>query len=282
MAMWWCLSCFCICAADPTIIQNGPKEFSVQFADGVRIELEGVNSADATLPVIWQPNGEIKVRPEDWPPLLSFPDQNPTHGFVFKLSGLQRGQQAVWRLPGQWATPAWPDQGLVRPAISTRVPLQPGDPEPEPFDIQIGITAADWGPMQLLSAEGVLQPLEQPIPEEFRSAYERVKIKVLDQGDQIGLEFQGIRGVDDFTQHQAVMELIDGTFVAAWATTLSAEGHRVELFKVTKADVDVIGYRLRPYVQWVTFRNVSLHPGTITECLPEVRRANNPEQVPTR
>lgn len=263
-------------AEEPYRIENGPERFRVTFDDGVSIELVGVNNSDEALPIVWHPDGNIRVRPENWPKMFASPGQNPTHGFVFQFEGLSRQVKqpendseplqrrgVSWRMPGQWLFPSAPPESPQLVPSSSRIPeeLLSG----EAIDIRIGVTTLEWGPEFRLNANGELQTHDE-VPEPFRADYERIKVTLGEDSRYTRVALIGVSGVDDRVEFRVSAIGASGRKYSSRGTTLTTEGaHRVQLFDVPE-DIEAYTYRFRPYVHWVTFKDVALHPGQETKC----------------
>jgi beta-lactamase regulating signal transducer with metallopeptidase domain len=248
--------------------------FVAQVTEAISVELHGVVNAAPNSVGCWQADGTSMKRKDDWPEVLAVRDQNPTHGFVFRLKGISKTQSLAWRIPGQWAVPdhvKGPNQ-IVIP--STRIT------DGETVDLEVGITTADWGPWQRVEKNG---SVDQPVQADpvLQNCYDGVgtDVHVGNIGTLLtGLELRGIPSSESRMDYEVVAIGVDGVRHAFNGASASAAGNTIRYFSQKIADIKYFEFRLRPYHQWATFENVSLTNDHKTEVKVSVR--TNPVSPP--
>jgi hypothetical protein len=217
---------------------------------------------DKTVRTAWTPKGNPIEISEKWSEITEVARQQPTHGFVFRCRGFQKGQDLGWGnlVPGM-ATPILNDDVPEFVSISKTIK------EGSTTKIRVGILG-EWGPWQKIDAEG--KPLDsKPVAKELKPLYRLVQsVEILDGKDserrlKTGFGLKGIVGNKPFeTQGQWEAVVLDGEGkrhdrrgVGLW------NGGPIPYFGLAKDDISHFEYRLRPYLEWITFENLPLEPG---------------------
>jgi len=219
----------------------------------------------------WSPDG-TQIEPQaTWPiPIRVRSAEKPTHGFIFRCTGLQDGTAIAWRGPGP----------VVTPGLSESVPewigLSGSFKDLQTVNVRAGLTTPAWGLWVSIAFDDAVTPYETS--PEFSELYARIKPEAYHNADQYGLVLKGVNGVDERAQHEVVAVLKDGTRKHRSGTGPTNDNDLIIFFEGTD-QVDHLEYRLRPYVHWATFENVSLAPGVKSEAKVSVETLQLPKKA---
>ncbi len=133
--------------------------------------------------------------------------------------------------------------------------------------IRVGLTTAPYGPTVSLNATGEKQVVAE-MPEylkPFDALISPLGVQEIDGQTELllaGLPYEALH-------KSAVWELhaidVDGQKHRSSSESTPVTGERHVAFKLPLSRIARFEYRLRPYQHWVTFENVSLHPGQKTD-----------------
>lgn len=238
-------------------------QLSATSAHGQIIELVAIVRMDKTVRTAWKPDGSKIEISEKWSKITEAARDNPTHGFVFRCQGFQQGQNLGWGVlvPGM-VTPILKDD--VPEFVSTSKVIKDGSTA----KFRIGILGA-WGPWQRIDVDGKPED-SKPVPQELKPLYQFVEAAEIIGGGETakttlitGFGLKGVVGNKQF-QDRGEWEVVavdgdgkrhDRRGVGIW------NGGQIPYFGLAKDDISHFEYRLRPYLEWMTFDNVPLEPG---------------------
>jgi len=219
----------------------------------------------------WAPDGTPIEPQPTWPkPTMVRSQEMPTHGFIFQCPGLQDGTAIAWRGPGP----------VVTPSLSESVPewigLSGTFTDLQTVNVRAGLTTPAWGPWVSIAFDDSVMSYETS--PEFSELYARIKPDAYQNSNQYGLVLKGVNGVDERAQHEVVAVLKDGSRKNRSGTGPTNDNDLITFFEGTDL-IDHLEYRLRPYVHWVTFENVSLALGVKSDAKVAVETLELPEKA---
>lgn len=228
------------------------KSVVAALRDGTTIELVAVIRVRGADDIAWQPDGSRTEISDAWPEVLSVKAEKPTHGFIFRFEGLKPGQGIGWDAPLTTPHPGEPLKGLASASGSFS--------ETQTTDIRVGVLD-EWGPWQPTEADGSIASrvtVAGPVAALYRSIN---SLSVMGKSKPL-VAFDRKEG------SQPLASLAECEIVAVDS---QSERHRrkgvgvwedkqAPFFDLAKIDLQSFEFRLRPYTQWVEFKNVPLEP----------------------
>ena len=235
-------------------------------AHGQVIELVAIVRMDKTVRTAWAPDGSKIGISEKWSKITEVRVQKPTHGFVFRCKGFQKGQNLGWgNLVRGMVTPILKDD--VPEFVSISKEFQDGSTD----KFRVGILG-EWGPWQRIDTEGEPED-SKPVPKDLKPLYQLVKGAEILGGRETtsplktGFGLMGVVGnkqFEDFGQWEAVVVDGEGKRHDRRGAGIWNNG-QVPYFGLAKDDISHFEYRMRPYLEWMTFENIPLESGTDTK-----------------
>ena len=229
----------------------------------VSVELLGVR--DLTPKRCWLPHGPEIPLPENWPAAHVTRGSNASHQLTFHCVGLQPGQVFAFPLERDAIYPVgWNFEASVR---DFSVAYSLGGKKT--VDLQLGL-AAPFGPWQRIELDGKAAEL-QNVPESHQSVSRKVSSAAveptqLENRTASSISLHGLKEIKGLQVDYVAVD-VDGKRHRRGASSVSnATGIQMEIIVLPAVPLDHFEYRLRPVTHWITFKNVSLLPGTETEC----------------
>lgn len=304
-----CTVCLMLAAGDAVAgsqkpaTADKPKEQHVAVSpNGYSIELVAIVRMDQKEQFAWSPDGSMIDISEKWGRILEVRDQNPTHGFVFRCQGFKNGQNLGWK----WTHPlAWPNLKDEVPefvSVSTNTNERlPTNPHWEmikagmPLKANDGFTTicvgvlGEWGPWRRVQSDGTPHD-QEPVPQDFQPLYQLVKSVEIKHGNperagrlKCSLLLNGVVGnkqANDLVVYEVVV--VDGagkrhdpTGVGPWIGGEIAG--QIPYFGLTEDEIAQFEYRMRPYVEWMTFENIPLQSGRDSKLKVTVNKVDPPK-----
>lgn len=230
--------------------QDDCKSVVAALRDGATIELVAVIGIDDAGEIAWQPDGCATEISEDWPNVLRGRNDSPTHGFLFKFGGFKEGQGIGWDAPLMTPLPGELLEGFVSVSGKFSRTLS--------IDIRVGVLG-EWGPWQPVDTDGSitnrvfvagpsadlytsiksLSVVGKPTPRVAPNRKEGLQpLASLAEYEVTAVDSQGQR-------HRRIGVGVLNNTQAPW-------------FDLDKVNLTSFEFRLRPYTQWVKFKNVPL------------------------
>ncbi|MGV3608049.1 MAG: M56 family metallopeptidase [Planctomycetaceae bacterium] len=236
----------------------------VALPDGSSVALLGVTS-DGTDPARWW---SADGKPLDGHPLTghrttSQPDWGTRRRFAVRST---RSKRVAWFFPsdGEYQSSGSVGDGpdYLREEVIAPLAL----PSLDPIAVECGVGEGDFGPWSTINLDGNRQPVSETSPE-LTPFYEQIT----QQASFVFVE----NGEEDFTlviptykyiaDQEWVVIAKDGRRLP-WRVRSEIFSSKYEItFSVPPNGIDHVEFRLRPYRHWVTFKNVSLRRGQITD-----------------
>ncbi len=236
------------------------------------LELVAVVSLDDSTKA-WSPDG-TQIEPQPTWPVLSWgrPQEHATHGFIFRCTGWKDETAIAWHVPGLNVTPSRSD------TVPESIGLTGTFTDLKTGSVRAGLTTPNWGPWVSIGFDDIVAPYETT--PEFSELYARIKPHTfaISKGYGYALVLQGINGVDERAVHEEVAVWKDGTLHIRRGLGLTKDIDVISSFEGVDL-MDHLEYRLRPYVHWVTFENVSLAPGVKSEAKVSVQTLELPKKA---
>jgi|GEM_PF-6246471 len=273
LAIVWSFS-MTVDAKDP----KGSGEILVAKLPGkIQVELVGIGFHPSQGRQWWRPDGtKLDKRPElelstdsgSKSVLPNSPEQQYCREFLFQIHGLPGDHSVVTDYgPSASAAGAIYDKSIWV-----------GDHAAGPFkrpttSVRIGLTTEPYGPTLKIDSDGRIQN-ENPIRPDLAPYYKAVQpLSVQEAEGRVVLHvrpkpYEGLFKQAAFELHAIDL---DGQEYRIAGEQVPADGDRQLSFKLSRQQLSHFEFRLRPYRQWVTFENISLEPGKITQATSTIQ-----------
>lgn len=232
----------------------GPDSAVAQLVDGGSVKILAINQLQTPEDGAWYANGERFEDPSELPNSKWSADRHPKNArqLFLQWDGCEdRG--ATLRVDGL----------LLYYGINAglqRVCVAPSD-DLKPLELRVGVTDVNWGPWQKVRLDGTR--FDNPkIPRACRNVYRDIFPDHVDvQPQNLSFCWAGLTSMDERAEVELIAVQKDGTRDSSYGTSLWTSGNDNfgrEIFKNPGQSITHFEYRLRPYRQWVTFKDVSL------------------------
>ena len=269
------------------------QRYVAEIPGGIKVEFVGITRNTALAREGWRPDGLKMGEIPEWPEGLVMYGQNTTgrtkpkdvpldengRDYLFEFQGLRRQPSFSFEMQTGGSYSHDPLQDPYRLRVSTRLRDESQFPQatfdPPADEVRVGLTDEPWGEWQQVSVTGELLNNVAAV-DRYPKSYSQIEILRVGPSEhelhpnQTSLYLRQpnearslyafeIRGIDDEGKNLWVTELQsqrnknNGSSDAEWGLALALpEGKRLVRFE----------FRLRPYRHWVTFKGVSVEPGT--------------------
>jgi hypothetical protein len=286
---------------EPATADKAKTQHIAVSPNGYSVELVAIVRMDQKERFAWSPDGSKIDISEKWGRLTETGDE--THGFVFRCQEFEDGQNLGWKWTHLVGTPILKDEVPEFVSVSTntnqRLPTNPHwamIKAGKPLKSNDGFTTicvgvlGEWGPWRRVQSDGTPHD-EKPVPKEFQPLYQLVKSVEIKHGNPEGAGrlkcsflLNGVVGnkqANDLVEYEAVV--VDGAGkrhnsngVGAW---LGGEiSGQKPYFGLTEDEIAHFEYRIRPYVEWMTFENIPLEPGKDSKLKITVEKVDPPKE----
>ncbi|WP_146391701.1 hypothetical protein [Allorhodopirellula solitaria] len=230
--------------------QSDCQSVVAALRDGATIELVAVIRIDDAGNIAWQPDGCMTEISDDWPDVLRVKNDNPSHGFLFKFDGFKKGRGIGWDtrlttpLPGK----------LLKGFVSVTGKF----PKVRSTDIRVGVLG-EWGPWQPVEVDGSITSRVN-VAGPSTALYTSIdSLNVMGKSKPLVApnREEGSQPLASLAEYEVVAVDSQGQRhrrkgVGVWKDT------QAPYFDLSKIDLSSFEFRLRPYTQWVEFKNVPL------------------------
>lgn len=236
----------------------------VALPDGSSVALLGVTS-DGTDPARWW---SADGKPLDGHPLTghrttSQPDWGTRRRFAVRST---RSKRVAWFFPSDGEYQSSGSEGDGPDYLREEVIAPLALPSLDPIAVECGVGEGDFGPWSTINLDGNRQPVSETSPE-LTPFYEQITqqasfVFVENGAEDVTLAIPTYKYIAD---QEWVVIAKDGRRLP-WRVRSEIFSSKYEItFSVPPDGIDHVEFRLRPYRHWVTFKNVSLRRGQITD-----------------